>query len=472
MSQEKKVGLVHLTCIGLTSIIGSGWLFASMYAARTAGTGAFVTWVVGALLMMFVALCLSELISLYPQRGLLASICSYSHNRDFAFIIAIANWFGTLCVIPSEAIATTRYLDWSEWTVIPLILMYALLNNWGVTLFTRFNTALALFKMVVPIVTVVALLLHGVDTSHFHSQDLFVIEPILAALISGGIIYGFNGCQMIVNFTSEAKNPQRNIPLALFMSLAISVILYLALQITYIGIADSMVDYNDPFIQVAVSLGFGWLVILLKVDATLSPSGTGFAYISGCTRMLTAMSREGQMPKQLGVKNEQYNMSRSSLLLNVIISIALFMVFRTWQALVIVVSTFHIVSYLAAPLAVGRLRLCLPDSKRNFTVPLHQLLCPCLFFTISYFFTVAGVKSDISITSICLLFLGGYIVMNYRTVDEILSAITRAFFVPLWLITFTLCSWFQLNVFCILIFSLVLYYVGVYFPRWRNRKRS
>ena len=169
---KHKIGIFHLTMIGLGGLIGSGWLFASMYAAKIAGTGAFVAWIIGALLMLTFSMCLSELVSLYPKRGLLASICSFSHNKDFAFIISIANWFGTLAVIPTEALATARYLNWPHWSVLLLIIMYAILNSWGVKVFSKFNSTLTAFKFIVPLLTVLALSIHGLNTHNFHPDQL------------------------------------------------------------------------------------------------------------------------------------------------------------------------------------------------------------------------------------------------------------------------------------------------------------
>ena len=173
--------------------------------------------------------CLSELAGLYPLRGLLASICTYSHNKDFAFLLAIANWFGTLCVVPSEAIATSRYLDWPTESAIPLILIYAVLNHWGVRFFTAFNTPFMFLKISVPILTIGALLWHGVHAEHFSLEAMEDTGPILSTFIAGGVIYGFNGCQMIVKFTAEAKAPHKSIPLSMFLALLIALLVYLAL---------------------------------------------------------------------------------------------------------------------------------------------------------------------------------------------------------------------------------------------------
>ena len=458
---EKKIGLFSLTCIGLTGIIGSGWLFASMYAAQATGTGALIAWLIGAVLMLFIALSFAELSVIYPKRGLLVSICSYSHNKDFAFIVSIANWFGPICVIPSEALATVRYLDWPSWTTFILIVIYAILNYWGVKIFARFNNVITIFKFIVPILVVIALLSHGINTNNFHAHELTNMSAIMATVITGGIFYALGGSQAISNFTAESENPQRNIPLALLFSLAISVALYMLLQTAYIGTVPNLsVDYNNPFVQLILSIGLGWLVILLQVDAAISPSGTGFMYMGNCTRMLTAMSREGQMPKEIAVKSEKYNMSHRSLFINVVLSILMMAAFQTWQDLVIVVSAFGTISYLAAPLALGRLRMTLPNEKRAFKLPFAWIVCPFLFFLLSYLFTKAGYDVDSKVTMICIAFLAIYIVINYRGQHAII-AISRAVYLPVWLIIFSLCAKLQLNVWYILVFSIILYYAGI-----------
>lgn len=460
-NKQHTIGVFHLTMIGLAGIIGSGWLFASMYAAKDAGTGSFVAWLAGALLMLTFCMCLSELASLYPKRGLLASVCSFSHNKDFSFIIGIANWFGTVCVIPSEALATTRYLNWPHWSVVPLILVYAILNSWGAKVFSLFNSPLTVFKFAVPLLTIVMLLSHGVNTHNFHAQDLIHYKGILSAMMAGGIIYAFNGMQMIVNFASEAKNPGRSIPIALFCALALGLALYLALQAAFIGAANLHINYQSPFVQLAVSLNLGWLVMLLKVDATISPSGTGFMYMGTCSRMLKAMSREGQLPRGFNVLHPKYQVSHRSLFANTLLSLILFGVFRTWQSLVIVVSTFHVISYLAGPLAVGKLRLTMPKAERMFHVPYYWIICPALFMALSILFVEAGAHSDISVTIICCSFLALYLVLNYKGL-ELARAINRAAFIPIWLIVLT--AFAQMgsgHIGEVAVVALFLYYVGV-----------
>ncbi len=460
MSKQQNLGVFHLIMIGLAGIIGSGWLFASMYAAQLAGTGAFVAWVIGAILMLLFCMCLSELTSLYPKRGMLASVCSFSHDKDFSFIIGISNWFGTVCVIPSEALATIGYLNWPHWTVVPLIVAYAVLNSWGAKIFSMFNSPLTVFKLLVPIITIIMLFYHGINTQNFHAQDFENYHNILQAVMAGGIIYAFNGVQMIVNFASEAKNPKHNIPIALFAALGIGLALYIGLQAAFIGSANLSINYNSPFVELALSLNLGWLAMLLKADATLSPSGTGFMYMGTSSRMLKAMSREGQLPRGFNVLHPKYHVSHRSLFTNMLLSLILFFVFKTWQSLVLVVSTFHVISYLAGPLAVGKLRLTMPKEERMFHVPLYWLICPILFVTLSILFVKAGYHNDLSVSIICCAFLALYLLLNYQGM-ELMRALGRAAFLPVWLILLTVIAQLGGNLGEAAIVAVILYFIGV-----------
>ncbi len=459
---KDKIGVFHLIMIGLGGAIGSGWLFSSMYAAHFAGSGSYIAWIIGAAVMLVFCLCLSELVSLYPQRGLLASVCSFSHNKDFAFLIGIANWFGTVAVIPTEALATARYLNWPHWSILALILVYALLNTWGVKLFARFNALLTSFKIIIPVITVVILFWHSRSSINYHFDDFTNAHHILAAVIAGGIVYGFNGVQMIVNFTSEVKRPRFQVPLALFITLAIVLILYLGLQAAFLNSANLLANYQSPFVELVAAMNLGWMVILLQTGAAVSPSGAGFSYIASSTRMLTAMSRVGNLPHFFSKLHPVYQISHRSLLANTVLSIFFFLIFKTWVGLVVVVSSFHLLSYLAGPVAVGKLRKTMPNHERIFRVPFAWLLCPALFCIICILFIAGGKHNAIGITAICLFFQLLYLLLKYRK-QGFFQAFLRSLFLPAWLITFTVLTLLNVPLLIVVVVALIFYYIAIKF---------
>src|SRR6185437_7666281 len=148
-----------------------------------------------------------------------------------------------------------------------LVIAYFLLNFWSVKLFARSNTAITLFKLVIPALTAVLLIASGFHPENFsvgihgevHAIDF---ASVLTAVAIAGIVFSFNGFQSPVNLAGEARNPGKSIPFAIVCS---------------IGLAT-----------------------LLFIDAVISPSGTGMTYTATTARMLYGMERNGTLPKILG----------------------------------------------------------------------------------------------------------------------------------------------------------------------------
>ena len=108
--KKRSLGLMSAIFLGISSIIGSGWLFAPYKAAQVAGPASIYSWIIGAAIISLLAMCFAEVSGIYPRRGLSAIIPTLSHNRFFGFPFAVANWLGIVAVIALEATATIQYL--------------------------------------------------------------------------------------------------------------------------------------------------------------------------------------------------------------------------------------------------------------------------------------------------------------------------------------------------------------------------
>ena len=106
-----RIGIIGLTAIGVGTMIGSGWLFSSFYAARLAGVGSYLSWILTSLLILILGLCLAEIASNYPKRGLMARLLVISHNKELAFICTISTWLGLTAVIATESEGSVQYLS-------------------------------------------------------------------------------------------------------------------------------------------------------------------------------------------------------------------------------------------------------------------------------------------------------------------------------------------------------------------------
>src|SRR5207253_1634819 len=100
---------------GLGSIIGSGWLFGAWKAAKIAGPAAICAWVIGAVVILMIALTYAELGAMFPESGGMVRYARYSHGALVGFISGWANWIAIVSVIPIEAEASVQYMGSWPW---------------------------------------------------------------------------------------------------------------------------------------------------------------------------------------------------------------------------------------------------------------------------------------------------------------------------------------------------------------------
>jgi amino acid transporter len=385
---HRRMGTFSLTMVGLGSMIGSGWLFGAWRAAQIAGPAACFSWIIGMIVILFIALSYSELGSMFPEAGGMVKYTQYSHGSFAGFLAAWSNWIAIVSVIPVEAVASVQYMSswpwkWALWThhlvvngsltggglaiASGLLIIYFLLNYWTVNLFSKANSFITVFKILIPGLTIGSLLFAGFHASNFTSTGSMVPNgwaSVLTAVATSGIIFAFNGFQSPVNMAGEAKNPGRSIPIAVIGSLLIATVIYVLLQIAFIGaVSPSMIvngwhhlNFNSPFADLALSLGINWLVIILYTDAFISPSGTGITYTATTSRMIYGMEQNKYLPSVFGKLHPLYGVPRQAMFLNLGVAFLFLFLFRGWGVLAEVISVATLISYLTGPVTVMTLR--------------------------------------------------------------------------------------------------------------------
>ncbi|NII12097.1 APC family permease [Oleiagrimonas sp. C23AA] len=401
-SIRRDVGPWALMFTGLGSIIGSGWLFGAWNAAKLAGPGAIWAWVLGAAIIMTIALTYAELGAMFPETGGMVRYGHYSHGSLVGFIAGWANWIAIVSVIPVEAEASVQYMSGWQWPwaqslyhvsngvgelssvglmlAAVLVVIYFLLNFWSVKLFASSNSAITIVKLFIPAVTGIGLIASGFHHENFsvgvnggsHTNDF---AAILTAVATAGIVFSFNGFQSPVNMAGEARNPGRNIPLAIIGAIVLATIVYVLLQVAYLGSVPQQmlakagwhgIDFSSPFAELAVIVNLNWLAILLYADAFVSPSGTGMTYTASTARMIYGMERNGTLPKIFGTVHPKWGTPRPAMWLNLVVAFIFLFFFRGWDSLAAVISVATIISYLTGPVSVMTLRRTAPELARPF----------------------------------------------------------------------------------------------------------
>ena len=378
---RRSMGFWQLTAISFSGVIGSGWLLAALYAAQAAGPDAMITWLVGGIALLLIALVMVELGAARPESGGLVRWPFYSSGRLVASLVGWGIWIAYATNPPSESAALLQYMSkyvpglysGAKLTALGVLLaagimaLFVAINWFGVRFFANVNGALTVAKFVVPSLTVVALFASGFHSANYTSHGGFApygFAAGLSAIATAGIIYAYTGFQGPIDLSGEARNPRRDVPLAVITALVLSMVVYLALQAVFIGDIPGHqlihgwhgINLSSPFAQIAVSLNLTWLSWVLYADAIGSPAGSALTFTATTARESYAMAKNGFLPAAAARVHRASGVPRRAMLINFVIGLAFLLPFQSWHSIVAATSELGLFAYSIAAVSVAAFR--------------------------------------------------------------------------------------------------------------------
>jgi amino acid transporter len=407
---RREVGLIGLAWASMGSIIGSGWLLGAKRALVIAGPSAVIGWGIAAVAIIILALIHAELGGMYPVSGGTARFPHFAFGGSAGASYGWFSWLQAATVAPIEVLATIGYMTHFSWAdgylktngalsgsglavAIALMAVFVVVNMLTVKYLAYTNSALTWWKIGVPLLTIIVLLFkfHG---SNFTAGGGFApagTKGVFSAIASGGIVFALLGFEQADQLAGESKNPKRDIPIAIIGSIVVGAIIYILLQVVFIGalphslIPTNWTDPNSqlfgltgPFATVSTAVALGWLATLLYIDAVISPSGTGLIYTTATSRVSYGLSRNGYFPKAFELTTKQ-RVPWFGLVVSFIAGCVIFLPFPSWNNLVNLITSISVLMYGGAPLALGALRQKMPHANRPYRIPAAAILAPVGF---------------------------------------------------------------------------------------------
>jgi amino acid transporter len=411
---KRHVGIIGLLFASVGSIIGSGWLFGALNASVTAGPAAVVSWALGGLMILMIALVYAELGTMFPLSG---GVVRYPHLSFGSFASYTTGWITWVAVattapieveaalqyatkyapftaehtVSGESVYTLTTLGYA--TAVVLMAVFVVVNYYGIRWFARVNNVLVWWKLFIILLVIAAFLFAAFHGTNFTSQGF---KPngwhgIFTAISTSGVVFSYLGFRQGIELAGETDNPRRNVPLAVIGSVLLTGVIYIALQVAFIGALDpSLLDKgwanlsfaNDfgPLAAVATLLGMGWLAVLLYADAIVSPGDTGLIYTTITSRISYAMARNGNAPRSLA-KTTDRGVPLVSLLVTFVVGLIVFLPFPSWQQLVGFITSATVLSFASGPLVLAALRKQIPDEVRPFRLPGGHFVPLLAFFS-------------------------------------------------------------------------------------------
>ena len=410
---KREVGMIGLMWASVGSIIGSGWLFGAQEGLVAAGPAAIISWVVGGLMMMVLALIHAELGGMYPVSGGTARFPHYAFGGAAGASFGWFSWLQAATVAPIEVSAMITYAQhysfansWLNPTtkvlttsgLIVAVLLMALLtaiNFLGIKKLAAANSAATWWKVAVPLLVILVLALTNFNTGNFTAAEGFSangFHGVLAAISTSGIIFSYLGFEQADQLAGEAKNPKRDLPIAIIGAMIIGIVIYVALQVAFLlALPHTAIGktwdsegkglytlFTGPFAEVATLLSLGWLAAVIYADAIISPAGTGLIYTTGSSRVSYGLSRNGYVPTPFEWVNER-GVPWVGLIAAFVTGCICFLPFPSWQSLVGLITSASVLMYAGAPLSLGAFRRRLPNADRPYRLPIAGFMAPLGF---------------------------------------------------------------------------------------------
>jgi amino acid transporter len=442
-SLKREVGLIGLMWASVGSIIGSGWLFGAQEGLIAAGPAAMISWIVGGLMMMVLALIHAELGGMYPVSGGTARFPHYAFGGAAGASFGWFSWLQAATVAPIEVSAMITYSQHWSWAhswlntdtkvlttsglIVAVILMAILtaINFLGIRLLALTNSVTTWWKVAVPLLVILVLAFSSFNTGNVTAANGFApdgVHGILAAISTSGIIFSYLGFEQADQLAGEAKNPKRDIPLAIIGAMVIGILIYVALQLAFLfSLPDGAIGktwdaqgkglytlFTGPFAEVATLLSLGWLAFIIYADAVISPAGTGLIYVTGSSRVSYGLSRNGYVPTPF-----EWTSKRSvpwvGLIAAFITGCICFLPFPSWQSLVGLITSASVLMYAGAPLSLGAFRRRLPDADRPYRLPGAAFMAPFGFIISGLVILWSGWDTDWKLGVAILI---GYVILG------------------------------------------------------------
>jgi amino acid transporter len=312
-------------------------------------------------------------------------------------------------------------------------------------------------------------------------------KAIFGALPGASIVFAYLGFEQADQLAGEIKNPQRNLPLAIIGSILIGATIYILLQIVFIGAVPAShlgpagflgIPSTDPlaiapFAAVASLAGFGWLSGLLRVDAVISPAGTGAIYLTSSSRISYGLARNRYFPGLFGAVDRR-GIPWFGMIVAFVAGILFTFPFPSWHSLVVLVTSASVLMYAGAPLSMGALRRNLPAAERPFRLPGAAVISPLAFIAADLIIYWSGFET---LWKLGVAIILGYVIIGmYHSDRPEVPKINwlKSVWIAVYLLGMGIISWqgsygpdntgrlkFPWDILVVAVFSVVIYYWAV-----------
>ena len=403
---RRVLGPVALTALGVGAIIGAGIFVLTGLAANVyAGPGLILSFVVAGFGCALAALCYAEFAAMVPVAGSAYTYAYATLGELFAWII------GWDLVLEYAVASSTVAHGWSHylisflalfgvalptaWTASPIefdsathawvrtgaygnvaaaaiVLLVTVVLIVGIRESATFNAGMVLLKLAV-VLMVIAVGAAYVRTENWQPFLPYGIGGVLKG--SAYIFFAYIGFDSVSTHAEEAKNPQRDVPIAIIASLALCTLLYILVAAVLTGMVPyHQIDVHAPVARAFAARGLPVAVFIISLGAIVGITSVLLVLLLSQARILLAMARDGLIPRAFfGAVHPRFRTPHKATILTGAL-VATFAALFPLKILADLVNIGTLMAFVIVCAAVWVMRLTNPDLPRPFRTPLVPLV--------------------------------------------------------------------------------------------------
>jgi basic amino acid/polyamine antiporter, APA family len=422
---RRVLGTTQLTALGVGAIIGTGIFVLTGQAAHDrTGPALMLSFVAAGIACVFAALCYAEFASMVPVAGSAYTYAYATMGELFAWIIgwdlileyAVAsmtvahgwskNFQDVLAIFDVHLPrvisgspfdydpAVGHFVGTGTWFDLPGILI-ACLVTWVLVIGIResagFNTVMVVIKLAI-VLFVIGVGIFYVNPANWHPFAPYGLTGIsffghtlfgqtgaggepLGMLAGAGIIFfAYIGFDSISTHAEEAKNPQRDVPIAIITSLILCTLLYIAVAAILTGMVPTPeINIETPVSDAFRRAGLPWARFLVSLGAMTGITSVLLVMMLSQPRVWLAMARDGLFPKSFfGAIHDKYRTPWKATMLTGV-AVALGAGLMPLRALADLTNIGTLFAFVVVCIAVLIMRVKHPEAARPFRAPFSPL---------------------------------------------------------------------------------------------------
>jgi APA family basic amino acid/polyamine antiporter len=422
---RRVLGTTQLTALGVGAIIGTGIFVLTGQAAHDrTGPALMLSFVAAGIACVFAALCYAEFASMVPVAGSAYTYAYATMGELFAWIIgwdlileyAVAsmtvahgwskNFQDVLAIFDVHLPrvisgspfdydpALGHFVGTGTWFDLPGILI-ACLVTWVLVIGIResagFNTVMVVIKLAI-VLFVIGVGIFYVNPANWHPFAPYGLTGIsffghtlfgqtgaggepLGMLAGAGIIFfAYIGFDSISTHAEEAKNPQRDVPIAIITSLILCTLLYIAVAAILTGMVPTPeINIETPVSDAFRRAGLPWARFLVSLGAMTGITSVLLVMMLSQPRVWLAMARDGLFPKSFfGAIHDKYRTPWKATMLTGV-AVALGAGLMPLRALADLTNIGTLFAFVVVCIAVLIMRVKHPEAARPFRAPFSPL---------------------------------------------------------------------------------------------------